>query len=453
MVDLDEDTQLLQIDRLMLHDQGGTALRKLRKSGRQPACPSQVFTVIDHVIDTRPGRGNSDSPLDGGSEMIRSMREMSREHGFTCFDVGDLGQGIVHVVATEQGIALPGLTVACADSHVCTVGGVGALGWAISASEGEHILATQSLPVLKPRTMRVTITGRLPDAVSAKDIVLHLIGKIGANGGIGHAVEFCGPVARSMPIEERLTLCNMAIDFSATTGFVAPDDTTFQYLAGKPYAPVDAMWDDALAHWRTLGSDAGASFDRDVTIDASRLAPHVTWGTSLDQVAPLDGRVPALPDDGDAGTRALYERALDYMRLKPGTAIDGIPIDAAYIGSCTNSRLSDLRAAAAILKGRKVAPGMIAICVPGSTPTKRAAESEGLDKIFLEAGFEWHESGCGLCSGDGRMTFADRRVVSTTNRNYEGRQGPRTRTHLASPATVAASAIAGHIADARKFSR
>lgn len=451
IAELGDNTHLLQMDRLLLHDQGGTALRKLRKSGRRPASPRQVFTVIDHVVETRPGRGASDSPLNGGSDMIRAMCSMSQEHGFTCFDIGHPGQGIVHVVASEQGIALPGLTVACADSHVCTVGGVGAVGWALSASDGEHILATQTLPARKPESMRVTIDGTMPNGVSAKDVVLHLIGKVGANGGIGYAVEFCGNVVKSMPTEQRLTLCNMAIDFSAVTGFVAPDDETFEYVAGRPYAPRGAEWDRAVEYWRMLPTADAAPFECEVSVTVSELAPQITWGTGLDQVAPLDGRIPDPATISDEATRSVYRRALDYIRLTPGTAIDGIPIDAAYIGSCTNSRLSDLRSAAAVLKGRKVAPGVLAICVPGSTPVKQAAEAEGLDRIFRNAGFEWHESGCGLCAGDGRMIFADKRVISTTNRNFEGRQGPATRTHLASPATVAASAVAGHIADVRRM--
>jgi 3-isopropylmalate/(R)-2-methylmalate dehydratase large subunit len=451
IVDLGDNTDLLQMDRILLHDQGGTALRKLRKSGRPAASPAQVFTVIDHVVETRPGRGPSESPLVGGSDMIRSMREMSREYGFTCFDIGDPSQGIIHIVASEQAIALPGLSVACADSHVCTLGGLGAIAFALSAGDGEHILATQTLPVKRPKTMRVTIEGRIAQGVSAKDIALCLIGQIGANGGIGYAVEFDGSAVRAMPTEQRLTLCNMSIDFSAMTGFIAPDDDTFQYIAGRPYAPRGSAWDRALNYWRALPSDAGAVFNREVCIDVSNLAPQVTWGTSLDHVAAIDGLVPAPSANADSANRLIHQRALDYIGLTPGTRMSDVPVDAVYIGSCTNSRLSDLKSAAAILKGRKIAPGLQAICVPGSTSVKRAAESEGLDKIFRDAGFEWHESGCGLCSGDGRLTFAGKRVVSTTNRNFEGRQGPGTKTHLASPATVAASAISGHLADARQF--
>lgn len=453
IINLGDETDLLQIDRILLHDQGGTALRKLRKSGRPVASPSQVFTVIDHVVETRPGRGRSESPLVGGSEMIQSMREMSREYGFACFDIGDPSQGIIHIVASEQAIAMPGLSVACADSHVCTLGGIGAISFALSAGDGEHVLATQTLPVKRPKTMRVTIDGRVANNVSAKDVALCLIGKLGANGGIGYAVEFDGSAVRTMPTEQRLTLCNMAIDFSATTGFISPDDDTFQYIANRPYAPRGEAWDRALRYWRTLPSDAGASFDEEVTLDVSNLAPQITWGTSLDHVVAIDGQVPP-PDTGaDSATRLLHQRSLDYISLTPGTRISDIAIDAAYIGSCTNSRLSDLRSAAAILKGHKVAPNLKAICVPGSTSVRRAAESEGLDTIFRDAGFEWHESGCGLCAADGRLTFAGKRVVSTTNRNFEGRQGPGTKTHLASPATVAASAIRGRIADARQFPR
>jgi 3-isopropylmalate/(R)-2-methylmalate dehydratase large subunit len=282
-------------------------------------------------------------------------------------------------------------------------------------------------------------------------MVLHLIGFIGADGGTGYAVEFAGPAVRSLPVEGRLTLCNMTIEFSAKFGFVAPDDTTIHYVAGRPYAPAGVQWDQAVAHWRTLPSDPGAVFDREVSVDCSRLAPQVTWGTSPDQVVPVDGYVPEWSHVGDPGVRALHQRALDYIQLTPGTRMQDVQVDAAYIGSCTNSRLDDLRSAAAVLRGRKAARNVRAVCVPGSTQVKRAAESEGLDEVFRAAGFEWHESGCGLCSADGRLDFANQRVISTTNRNFEGRQGPRTRSHLASPATVAASAVTGRITDVRQL--
>jgi 3-isopropylmalate/(R)-2-methylmalate dehydratase large subunit len=453
IADLGEDTYLLQIDRLFLHEMSGSvAMRELERSGRAPASPGQVFTVIDHVVSTVPGRGPDDGRDATATRMIQEARRGARRLGVTFFDVGDPRQGIVHVVSPELGVALPGLTLVCGDSHTCTVGGVGALAWGIGSTEGVHVLATQTLPQVKPQTMRVSVTGRPGPGVCAKDMVLFLIGRIGANGGIGYAVEFAGPAVRALPVEGRLTLCNMAIEFQAKYGFVAPDDTTFEYLHGREFAPKDEAWDRALAYWRTLGTDPGACFDAEVEIDAADVAPQVTWGTSPQQVMAVDGVVPAPQAFADRGARALVERALAYQRLTPGTRIADIPVDVAYIGSCTNARLSDLRSAAEILRGRTVAPGVVAICVPGSTPVKAAAEAEGLDRIFREAGFEWHESGCAMCANGGASRMADRRVISTTNRNFEGRQGPETRTHLASPATVAASAVAGRIADVRVLS-
>jgi 3-isopropylmalate/(R)-2-methylmalate dehydratase large subunit len=450
IADLGDDTHLLQIDRLCLHEMSGSvAMRQLEASGRKPAAPELVFTVIDHVIDTVPGRGQSQSPAKAGPAMIEAARRGSQKYGFNFFDVGDPRQGIVHVVSPELGIALPGLTLVCGDSHTCTVGGVGALAWGIGSSEGEHVLATQTLAQVKPKTMRVNFEGEPPPGVYAKDMVLHLIGTIGANGGIGYAVEFAGEAIRKMPVEGRLTICNMAIEFQAKYGFVAPDEVTFAYVQGRDYAPKGEAWDKALAHWRSLATDADAVFDREVTVDCAMIRPQVTWGTSPQQVAAIDGAVPDPASVSDPGTRALLERALDYIQLEPGTRLEGTPIDIAYIGSCTNARLSDLRAAAQVLAGRRIAQGVVAICVPGSTQVRAAAEAEGLDRIFREAGFEWHESGCAFCAHLGNDRFADRRVISTTNRNFEGRQGPRTRTHLASPATVAASAIAGRISDAR----
>ncbi|HEY0570637.1 MAG TPA: 3-isopropylmalate dehydratase large subunit [Enterovirga sp.] len=452
VADLGDNTSLLQIDRLCLHElSGGVAMRALEKSGRQPAAPELVFTVIDHVVDTAPGRGRDQSPAEAGPDMIRSTRAASGKYGFTFFDVGDDRQGIVHVVTPELGIALPGLTLVCGDSHTCTVGGVGALAWGIGSTEGEHVLATQTLAQVKPKTMRVRFEGELSSGVYPKDMVLHLIGTIGANGGIGYAVEFAGAAIRRMPIEGRLTVCNMAIEFQAKFGFVPPDEITFAYLQGREFAPKGEAWDHAVAYWRGLATEPDAVFDREVTIDCATIRPQVTWGTSPQQVGPIDGRVPDPSDLDDPSTRALTERAIDYIGLPPGARLEGTPIDVAYIGSCTNARLSDLRAAAEILRGRKVAPGVEAICVPGSTGVKLAAEAEGLDRVFKDAGFEWHESGCAMCAHMGNDRLTDRRVISTTNRNFEGRQGPRTRTHLASPVTVAASAIAGRISDARRL--
>ena len=452
IADLGDDAALLQIDRLFLHEMSGSvAIRQLEASGRKAAAPELVFTVIDHVIDSAPGRTRNQSHAKAGTAMIEATRLGSARHGFTFFDVDDPRQGIVHVVSPERGIALPGLTLVCGDSHTCTVGGIGALAWGIGSTECEHVLATQTLAQGKPRTMRVSFEGTLAPGVFAKDMILALIGRIGANGGIGYAVEFAGSTVRAMPVEGRLTICNMAIEFQAKYGFVAPDETTIEYLRGREFAPRGQAWDRAVAYWRTLPSDPGAAFDAEISVDVSALRPQVTWGTSPQQVAAIDATVPDPSTLDDPGARQLLERALEYVRLAPGTPMQGIPIDAAYIGSCTNARLSDLRIAAQVLRGRRVAPGVVAICVPGSTEVKRQAEAEGLDHVFRDAGFEWHESGCSMCGHMGNDRLADLRVLSTTNRNFEGRQGPRTRTHLASPATVAASAVEGRIADARRF--
>lgn len=445
-----EDLSLLQVDRLVLHELSGSqAVRALAEAGRTPDSRGQVFTVIEHLISTRPGRGPNESPSKSGPVMIDTTRAAARRWGFHFIDYDDPRQGIAHVVAPELGIALPGTTLVCCDSHTSTVGGVGALAWGIGASEAEHVLATQTLAQSRPRTMRVHFDGRLAPGVYAKDMILALIGAVGANGGIGFAVEYAGAAVRALPVEGRLTLCNMSIEFQAKYGFVPADDTTIEYLAGREYSPSGADWDRAVAYWRGLGTDDGAAFDREVRIDCDALRPQVTWGTSPQHVTGIDGRVPDPSEAPDAEARTLAERALRYMDLRPGTPLAGLPIDVAYVGSCTNARLSDLRAAAAVLAGRRVAPGVQAVCVPGSTAVKRAAEAEGIDRVFRDAGFEWHESACGFCGHVGDDRFAGRRVVSTTNRNFEGRQGPGTRTHLASPATVAASAVAGRIADAR----
>ena len=441
---LGDDLDLLQIDRLVLHELSGSqAVTALAKAGREPMSRTQVYTVIEHLISTRPGRGPTESVSKSGPVMIEATRKASRDWGFHFIDYDDPRQGIAHVVAPELGIAFPGATLVCCDSHTSTVGGVGALAWGIGASEAEHVLATQTLAQSRPKTLRVDFTGRLREGVHAKDMILALIGQIGAQGGIGFATEFAGSAVRALPIEGRLTLCNMSIEFSCKYGFVPPDDATLEYLAGREFSPKGAAWDAAVAYWRGLPSDAGARFDREVTVDCDSLLPQVTWGTSPQQVTSIDGAVPRPADSND-------EKALGYMRLEPGTPLAGLAIDVAYIGSCTNARLSDLRAAAAVLKGHKVKAGVQAVCVPGSTPVKRAAEAEGLDQVFKAAGFEWHESACGFCGHIGDDRFADLRVISTTNRNFEGRQGPKTRTHLASPATVAASALAGCIADPRR---
>lgn len=450
IADLGDNTALLQIDRLFLHElSGSAAISNLEASGRRPACKNQVFSVIDHLISTRPGRGVDEAGSRGGGGLIRAMRRLSHKYGITFFDANDSRQGIVHVVSPELGIALPGLTLVCGDSHTCTVGGIGALAWGIGASECEHVLATQTLVQVKPKTMRINFEGTLAPGVYAKDLVLYLIGQIGADGGIGYAVEFAGSVIRNLPIEGRMTICNMAVEFQAKYGFVPADEKTFEYLRGRDYAPDGPLWDEAVEHWRALATEPGAVFDREITIDCSMIEPQVTWGTSPQQVTEVSSEVPDPAEMEDPALQKLSSRALEYMALKSGTNLSEVPIDVAYIGSCTNARISDLREAAAILQGRKVARGVKAICVPGSTSVRRQAEREGLDRTFLDAGFEWHESGCAMCSSGGADRVAGSRVISTTNRNFENRQGPGTRTHLASPATVAASAIAGHIADVR----
>jgi 3-isopropylmalate/(R)-2-methylmalate dehydratase large subunit len=381
-------------------------------------------------------------------QVIGAARQLSRELGITLVDVDDPRQGITHVIAPELGLALPGLTMVCGDSHTCTLGGVGALGWGIGTSEGTHVLATQTLVEARPRTMRVRFDGMLPPGVTAKDMVLALIGRLGAAGGQGFAVEFAGPAVRALPVEARLTLCNMAVEFSAKYGFVPADDSTFDFLHGRAFAPRDAAWDRAVAHWRSLATDADAVFDAEVVVDAGALEPTVTWGTSPQHVVAVSGPVPDPADLPDAASRALAERALAYQQLRPGMRLTEVPIDVAYLGTCTNARLSDLRLAADFLRGRAVAAGVTAICVPGSAAVKRQAEAEGLHRVFTAAGFEWHDPGCGMC-GSGRGRFEDVRVISTSNRNFENRQGRRTRTHLASPLTVVASAVAGRIADVR----
>lgn len=450
VADIDARTGLLLIDRVLLHERtGGVALKSVLAAGRTVLAPGQTFAVMDHIVDTRPGRTDQ-TVMPTGADFIRTTREAAREAGVRLFDLGDPNQGIVHVISPELGIVLPGLTLVCPDSHTCSQGALGALAWGIGSTQAEHALATSTLRVEKPHTMRITIDGRLSLGVTAKDLALHLLGRFGVGGGNGHVVEYAGEAVRAMDIEARLTLCNMATEFAAFSAIIAPDQTTFSYLAGRMFAPADEAMDRAMEHWAGLASDTGARFDVELCIDASEVSPMVTWGASPQQVVALDGAVPAF-DDAGLDTRDAHQRALGYMDLTPGQALEGLPISAAFIGSCTNSRLSDLRRAAAVLKGRKVAPGVRAICVPGSTRVRREAEAEGLDAIFLAAGFEWRESGCSMCFFAGGESFGEReRVISSTNRNFESRQGPETRTHLASPETVAASAIAGAIADPRK---
>lgn len=452
VADLGDGSHLLYIDRVFFHERTGSiALKGLEAAGRKVRNPEQVFGCMDHIVDTIPGR-TDDTMVPGGIAFITETRDAALAAGVHLFDLGDDRQGIVHVVSPEQGIAVPGVTLVCPDSHTCTQGALGALAWGIGSTEAEHAMATKTLVVKKPKLMRVRFEGQPGNGVTAKDLILHLIGAHTASGGVGYAIEFAGEAIRTMPMEARFTLCNMAVEFGAWTGIIAPDDTTYAYSEGRPFAPQAGLWDQAVAHWRTLPTDDDAVFDKEIVIDCADIVPQITWGTSPQHETGIDGVVPDPAEESDENRRQSMQRALEYMDLEAGIRLEGIPIDAAFIGSCTNSRLSDLRNAAEILKGREVADGVKAICVPGSGQVKKAAEAEGLDKIFTAAGFEWREAGCSMCFfAGGENLGMEKRAVSSTNRNFENRQGPRTRTHLASPTTVAASAIAGKLADVRKL--
>ena len=444
---------LLHVDRNIMHDLlGALVFEPLDKRGIKVPNPEFHFATQDHGIETTKGR-TDETKIAGGKAGVQGLRRKCKEYSLTMFDLGDERQGIVHVFTPEQGIALPGSTLICGDSHTSTIGGLGVLAWGVGLTEIEHVLATQTIVAQKPKTMRITFEGKTAPGVTAKDMILYTIGQLGAKAGNGYVVEYAGEAIRALPVEARLTLCNMSIEMAARYGMVAADETTFAYLKGKPYAPKGEVWDKAVAYWRTLPTDAGATFDREETIDATRITPMVTWGTSPQDAIGVGGRIPD-PDQAETPERKAYiERALLYSGLKPNDAIDGTPIDVAFIGSCTNARISDLRAAAKILKGRKVAAGVEAWCVPGSGLVKRDAEAEGLDKIFKEAGFEWREPGCSMCvslGGDG-FKKPGARSISTTNRNFENRQGVGVRTHLASPEMVAAAAVTGKITDVRKL--
>jgi 3-isopropylmalate/(R)-2-methylmalate dehydratase large subunit len=449
---LPEDVGLVLIDRVLLHERtGGVALKSLKAAGRVSMAPAQAFCTMDHVVDTFPGRTDK-TVMPTGSSFITQTREAALEAGITLFDIGQEGQGIVHVISPEHGLVLPGTTLVCPDSHTCTQGAMGALAWGIGSTEAEHALATGTLRVTRPRTMRVTVNNRLPAGVTAKDLALAVVARISASGARGHVVEYAGEAVSALSVEERLTLCNMATEIAAFTAIIAPDEKVFDYLKGRAFAPSGDDWDAAMAHWAGLKSDEGARFDAELEIDAAQVSPMITWGVSPQQGQPIGLPTPDFDSVSGRDSREAYDRALAYMGLSPGQPIEGLPIDAAFIGSCTNSRISDLRRAAELLRGRRVAPGVKAICVPGSTRVKHMAEAEGLDQVFRDAGFEWRESGCSMCFFAGGESFGERqRVVSSTNRNFESRQGPQTRTHLASPETVAASAVRGVITDPRKL--
>lgn len=445
-----DGTDLIYIDRVFLHERTGSiALSSLRADGREIFCPEQVFCCMDHIVDTYPDRSD-ETTMPSGRDFIVATREGAHEAGLTLFDLDDPRQGIVHVVSPEQGIAQPGITLVCPDSHTCTQGAFGALAWGIGSSEAEHALVTKTLRVSKPKSMRVSFEGVLAAGVSAKDMILHLIARFGASGGSGYVLEFSGSAVADLCMEGRMTLCNMAVEFSAFTGLIAPDHKTIDYLRGKPYAPVGTLWDDAVQYWQQLSTDKDATFDREIVIDCTDIEPQVTWGTSPEHAIPINGLIATA--FGHEAQASGYDKALEYMGLTAGQPIAGQPIDCVFIGSCTNARISDLRLAASILRGNKIRPGMRAICVPGSMQVKAQAETEGLDRIFIDAGFEWRASGCSMCFFAGGEHFDfQQRVVSTTNRNFESRQGPQTRTHLASPATVAASAVTGVITDPREM--
>ena len=446
--DLGDGYALLHVSRNIMHDGGGGPMRLIRERGYKVRNPELNLGTLDHAVTTEPGRTKeTETPFSG---RLNIMREESKRAGIPLYDVGEPGQGIVHVVGPELGFTIPGTLLTCGDSHTCTHGGMGAIAFGVGASEVAHVLATQAIVQRRPQTMRVTFEGARPKGVEPKDMILYLIGEIGTAGGTGYAVEYAGPAVRDLDIEGRLTMCNLSIELGAKIGMVAADEKTFEYLKGRPYAPEGAMWERAVADWRTLPTDADAAFDREVRIDMTKVAPQITWGTSPENVIAVDQAIPDPASLDDRDKREAWEASLDYMDLKAGAPIAGTPVDWVFIGSCTNSRLSDLRAAAAIAKGRKVADRVTAWVVPGSENVKRQAEAEGLDKVFLDAGFQWREPGCSMCLAfNNDRVPPGKRSVSTTNRNFVGRQGPGARTHLASPPMAAAAAIAGCIADVR----
>jgi 3-isopropylmalate/(R)-2-methylmalate dehydratase large subunit len=432
----EDEPDVLYVDLHLVHEvTSAQAFDGLRLAGRRVRRPDLTVATMDHNVPTGPG------PVDPVS--VRQMEALARnctEFGIVLFPTGHLGQGIVHVIGPQMGLTQPGLFMVCGDSHTSTHGAFGALAIGIGTSEVEHVLATQTLPQSKPGTMAVTVDGELPPGVSAKDVILGIIARIGTGGGVGKIIEYRGSAIASLSMEGRMTICNMSIEAGARAGMIAPDDTTFAWLEGKPNAPTGTDWDDAVADWRALPTDDGAAFDDEVVIDATALRPHVSWGTNPGQTVTIDDVVPEPADDA-------AERALAYMALSPGTRIRDIRPDTIFIGSCTNSRITDLRDAASVLRGRRVAEGLRAMVVPGSMLVKKQAEEEGLDVVFRDAGFEWRDAGCSMCLGMNPDQLAPgERSASTSNRNFEGRQGRGGRTHLVSPAVAAATAVAGHFA-------
>ncbi len=450
-----DGTALIYIDRHLVHEvTSPQAYEGLKLASRKPWRVDSIVATADHNTPTRGWDKGIAGIADPVSRLqVETLDANIREYGAKVyFPFLDKQQGIVHVIGPEQGATLPGMTLVCGDSHTSTHGALGCLAFGIGTSEVEHVLATQCMVMKKSKSMRVEVEGALGAGVTAKDIILAVIGKIGSAGGTGYAIEFTGSAIRKLSMEGRMTVCNMAIEAGARAGMVAVDQSTIDYVKGRPFAPKGAMWDKAVAYWRTLVSDPGASFDKVVTLAAAEILPQVTWGTNPQMVTTIEGKVPDPQDEKDPVKREWIERALKYMDLKPNTPITEIRPDKVFIGACTNSRIEDLRAAAEVAKDRKVAAGVKAIVVPGSGLVKRQAEEEGLDKIFTAAGFEWREPGCSMCLGmNDDLLSPGNRCASTSNRNFEGRQGPGSRTHLVSPAMAAAAAIAGHFVDVRKF--
>jgi 3-isopropylmalate/(R)-2-methylmalate dehydratase large subunit len=448
----EDGTCLIYIDRHLVHEvTSPQAFEGLKIAGRKPWRISANLAVVDHNVPTTARAAGIEDPI--ARLQVETLDANAREHGLAYFDINDRRQGIVHVIGPEQGATLPGMTVVCGDSHTSTHGAFACLAWGIGTSEVELALAAQCLTAKKARNMRVLVEGALPRGVTSKDVVLAVIGRIGTAGGTGYAIEFAGSTIRALSMEGRMTICNMAIEAGARSGMVAVDDQTIGYLKGRPMSPIGADWDKAVSYWRTLRSDEGARFDAEIRIDATQLAPQVTWGTSPEMVSAIDDRVPDPDKEKDSVRREGIERALAYMGLTPNTPLSQVRIDKVFIGSCTNSRIEDLRAAAAVVRGRRKADNVrLAMVVPGSGLVKAQAESEGLDKIFTAAGFEWREPGCSMCLA----MNADRlepgeRCASTSNRNFEGRQGAGGRTHLVSPAMAAAAGVFGHFVDIRRL--
>jgi 3-isopropylmalate/(R)-2-methylmalate dehydratase large subunit len=446
-----DGTCLIYVDRHLVHEvTSPQAFEGLRQTGRTVRRPEATLAVPDHNVpttDRSKGIEEAESRI-----QVEALERNCKEFGIQLFDMNDVRQGIVHIIGPEQGFTLPGMTIVCGDSHTSTHGAFGALAFGIGTSEVEHVLATQTLYQGRPRNMRIAVAGELPFGVTAKDVILAIIGKIGTAGGTGHVIEYAGDVVRGLPMAGRMTICNMSIEAGARAGLIAPDETTFRYIMGRPMAPKAGAFEQAVAHWRTLPSDAGARYDKDVNLEAATIEPQVTWGTSPQDVQPITGKVPDPRLEQDPGRRAAMERSLAYMGLEPGTPMAEIRVDKVFFGSCTNGRIEDLRAAAEVLRGRKVAASVQAMVVPGSGLVKHQAEEEGLDKLFMDAGFEWREAGCSMCLGmNPDQLKPGERCASTSNRNFEGRQGKGGRTHLVSPAMAAAAAITGHLADVRKL--